>query len=64
MTIETIPTKKDELRATLEELRRTLPVLSELSKEIARYRRVAYDAYIAEGFTPEQALILCQKSTL
>lgn len=31
---------------------------------LAEMRRIHYDAYIKKGFTPEQALVLCQKRDL
>lgn len=37
-----------------------MPQYKELVKQLARVQRMAYDAYIVEGFTPEQATILCQ----
>ena len=27
---------------------------------LAEYRKIGYDAYISQGFTPEQALELCK----
>lgn len=35
-----------------------------LAPEIARVRRAHYDASLREGFTPAEALVLCQKVTL
>lgn len=34
--------------------------LIQTAPEFARARRAMYDAYLDEGFTPEQALILCK----
>ncbi len=55
---------KDDMRAAVDSLRRMLPAILENAVLIAQLRRANYDALIAEGFTPEQSLVLCQKSTL
>lgn len=62
-TIVDLPAK-DDMRAVVDGLRRMLPALLENAELIAQIRRANYDALIAEGFTPDQALILCTKSTL
>ena len=62
-TIVDMPAK-DDMRAAVDGLRRMIPALLENAKLIAQIRRANYDALIAEGFTPDQAIILCQKSTL
>lgn len=51
----------DQLKATVELMKRCLETWTEYGQQLARIRRAHYDAYIAEGFTQEQALILCQK---
>ena len=50
---------KNEMRAAIEELKRTLPDMIEHTKIVAKIRKANYDAHIEEGFTPEQALTLC-----
>jgi hypothetical protein len=37
---------------------------SRIADLIASIRRLHYDASIKKGFTPEQALVLCQRRTL
>lgn len=59
-----IPHKADELQAAVEAMKRALPAYLELAALNAQVRRSHYDAYIAQGFTETQALILCQKVTL
>jgi hypothetical protein len=57
-------TERDGMLAALEQLKRNAIFLCDYGKQLARIRRSHYDAYIAEGFTPEQSLILCQKAVL
>lgn len=47
-----------ELAASLERMKRATDDYCELIKVIAKNRRFAFNAYIKEGFTPEQALEL------
>ena len=58
-----LKTQTDELRAYAEQVKRELIALSDMAAEIAKARRALYDAYVAEGFTEAQALIMCQKLT-
>lgn len=53
--------KPDEMLARIEKLKRELPQVAEQMAMLAKIRRIAYEAHIAEGFTPEQALVLCCK---
>lgn len=62
--IHALPTKTNELQAAVEAMKRFLPAYLELAALNAQVRRSHYDAYIAQGFTETQALILCQKVTL
>jgi hypothetical protein len=62
--LHSITTKHDELQGAVEAMKRALPAYLELASLNAQVRRSHYDAYIAEGFTETQALILCQKVTL
>ena len=62
--LHSIPSKHDELQGAVEAMRRALPAYLELAALNAQVRRSHYDAYIAQGFTETQALILCQKVTL
>ena len=63
-SLHTITTKHDELQGAVEAMKRALPAYLELAVLNAQVRRSHYDAYIAQGFTETQALILCQKVTL
>ncbi len=58
-----LKTQTDELRAYAEQIKRELTALSDMAQDIAKTRRALYDAYVAEGFTEAQALIMCQKLT-
>lgn len=59
-----MPTKPDEVQVAIESMKRALPVYLELASINARIRSAHYKAYLAEGFSEEQALILCQSTTL
>lgn len=41
-------------------MRRTLPLLTEYHQLDAKIKRAKYDALLAEGFSPDQALELCK----
>lgn len=59
--IRALPTPEaDKLRAAVEEMRRTLPLLTEYHQLDAKIKRAKYDALLAEGFSPNQALELCK----
>ena len=51
----------DKMTEAVESMKRNLPDLIEYHKACAEIRRKAYQAHIAEGFTPEQALELVKK---
>jgi len=55
---------QDKMKAGLEEMKRGLSTWLEYNQLIAKIRRSAYDAYIKEGFTSEQALELCKSIML
>lgn len=59
-----LPTKPDEIRAAVESLKRNAEAFMEMGVVMARIRRAHFTAYIAEGFTPAEALELCKKVTL
>jgi hypothetical protein len=52
------------LAATTEAMRAALRDEPRIAGLVAGLRRIHYDASIAKGFTPDQALILCQKRTI
>lgn len=55
---------QDALKGAVEAMVRAMPAYEGYVKQLARIRKHAYDAYIVEGFTPEQATILCQNMIL
>lgn len=59
--VELSSLSRDEMKASVEMIKRTMDTWVEWGKQLARIRRAHYDAYIVEGFSPEQALILCQR---
>lgn len=54
----------DETMAAVEGLRRALPALVQVAPTIAKIRRAHYDALVAEGLRPNEALVLCQNTEL
>ena len=54
-----LPVAPNEIRALIGELKRDMDAQIELVGLVAKLKRATYDAYIAEGFTPGQALTLC-----
>jgi hypothetical protein len=59
--VTAIPTvEQDKNIAQLETLKRNLDTIIETNKVIAKIRRESFLAYIAQGFTTEQALQLCK----
>lgn len=52
---------RTQLRNAVKQLRETLADQIEFHKMIAKITKIRYDAYINEGFNPEQALFLCTK---
>ncbi len=61
MAIELLETKQSEIAASIEKARRELDNLIEMARMVATIRYESYRAHIDAGFTPEQALLLCQK---
>lgn len=59
-----LPTKPNEMRAAVESIKRDADAFIEMGQVMARIRRAHFTAYIAEGFTPTEALELCKKVTL
>ena len=56
--------QKDEFSGSVEELKRLLPHLISMAPIVAKVRRARYDALLAEGFTKDQALTLCENGDL
>lgn len=52
---------RDDLIGTTEALRRQLPALVEYLPILAKFKKAQFDALVAEGFTPSQALELIPK---
>lgn len=51
---------RDKARAALETLKRNVEIICETSVVLARIRRASYEAHLAQGFTPAEALELCK----
>ncbi len=51
---------KDDVKASIEYLTRNMDDMVELMRLDATMKRIKYDSFIAEGFTPEEALLLCR----
>lgn len=51
--------KADEFAAMLEANNRYLATFPPLMEQIARQRKISYDAHLAAGFSNAQALSLC-----
>lgn len=49
----------DKNAATLEEMRRKMPMLLDSIELMVQLRRASYEAHVRAGFTPEEALQLC-----
>ncbi len=47
--------------AAIDAIMKTMPAQIQLAAVQAKLHRISYDAHIKEGFTPEQALVLCMK---
>lgn len=54
--------EQDKLAAAIEGLKRNTAYLIEYHVVLSKIRRASYEAYIASGFTADQALELCTKS--
>jgi len=59
-TVVQLPERNDA-QAAGDRLRREMDAMIDTAKAIAKYRRAAYLAYLAEGFTVDEALHLCTK---
>lgn len=61
--LRVLTTQLDEFRASAEQMRRAMREMCNLAEDMAKTRKTLFDAYVAEGFTAEQAFIMCQKLT-
>ena len=52
--------ERDKLLASIEQLKRTLPVLLEYAELNARLKRSQYLSFLKAGFNEHQALELCK----
>jgi hypothetical protein len=52
------------MAAAVEQLKRSVGYFVEMAPVLAQVRRAHFNAYIAEGFTPAEAIELCKKATL
>lgn len=57
-----VPGKPDTLASAVAEMRDRMPGMIEYNRIMAKVQREAYLAYVAEGFTPKQALELCKSA--
>lgn len=55
---------KDDLRASVETLKRQKQEMMEMGLVLAEIRKAHYDAYIDQGFSEAQALELCKHLTM
>lgn len=55
---------KDDLKGALESMRRDMGSFLEFIVLTAELRKASYDACIAQGFKPEEALELCKNPML
>ena len=55
-----IPTEPNKLAGAVEELKRNLQHLLEYQEISAKIKFKQYQSLVAEGFTADQALILCR----
>ena len=60
-TVIDMPGKPDQFAAAVEHAKRQLAATIELQQHLAKVRRAAFLAYVAEGFNEAQALELCSK---
>lgn len=56
--ITSLDVKPDDRKALIERLRRDLQDQIELDRIVAKFKRSQFDAYITEGFTPDQVIKL------
>lgn len=54
------PVEANKLLEALSQLKRNLPAMIEYNQIDARLKRARFDALVAEGFTPAQAIELCK----
>ncbi len=59
-----VPGAADELRKSIEEVRRSLPLMAELAHEVAKARYASFQAHMDAGFSREEALDLCKSFTI
>jgi len=52
--------KPEQMKKLLSESREMLPLMVELAYIEAKQKRAMYLAYVAEGFTEQQAIDLCR----
>lgn len=54
--VTSLDIKPDDRKALIERLRRDLQDQIELDRLVAKFKRSQFEAYVAEGFTPDQAI--------
>jgi hypothetical protein len=60
-TVINVEFTRNEAKAALEELKRSVPEMVASNREIAKVLRSKYLALVESGFTPKEALRLCKK---
>lgn len=61
MNVISLP-EKDDFVAAVEQIKRNKAAHIDIQSVLAEVRKASYEAHLAQGFTPEQSLILCQKT--
>jgi hypothetical protein len=56
--------QQDPIKGSLEVMRRHFQEYIEYNVLLAQLRRKAYEAYLAEGFSESESLILCQNMNM
>lgn len=62
--ITQMPPKFSEIAAAVANIRKDLDSMIEMQGYIAKMRRASFDEHVKQGFSPEQALVLCMKMTI
>lgn len=61
LNVVDLPKSQSDLEKAIEQFKRNMTLLIEYTVMNAKVKRAEYDALIANGFTPQQALELLKK---